>query len=131
MPTIAFEGLFPKTDYPLLRLLVLFIDLYEALEIRTRVPDSGPFYQHWFELWWDVWCQRHFGPREHYAVAFYNARWWCYGADDERKRMCDMLEGYIARAKAGEGDLSMLVRILLTASRGSSTDRWHSSFCTA
>ncbi|KAJ8291283.1 hypothetical protein OF846_005325 [Rhodotorula toruloides] len=72
-PDPAFRDLFPPTQYPLLRLLSLFIDLYEALQTDPSEAFTDA-YQDWFEDWWNFWT-REFGESRTPIAAFYAARW--------------------------------------------------------
>ncbi|BGP11909.1 hypothetical protein JCM10049v2_007829 [Rhodotorula toruloides] len=71
-PDPAFRDLFPPTQYPLLRLLSLFIDLYEALQTDPSEAFTDA-YQDWFEDWWNFWT-REFGESRTPIAAFYAAR---------------------------------------------------------
>lgn len=113
MPKALYEDLFPPTVCPLSRLLDLFIDLYEALNLAPGAASSLS-YQAWFTRWWEVWCQELFGRRDRLVVEFYNARWWWDTRDIERKHMCDMLEHYINLAREGQLELHLLVRFQLS-----------------
>lgn len=107
-PNPAFKDLFPPTHYPLLRLLGLFIDLYQVMQADPS-EDFTDAYQDWFEEWWNFWT-REFGGLRTPIAAFYATRWWRLTADDERGRMCAMLENYIAEARRGRLEPHMLVR---------------------
>ncbi|BGP04031.1 Salivary gland secretion 1 [Rhodotorula toruloides ATCC 204091] len=116
-PNPAFKDLFPPTHYPLLRLLGLFIDLYQVMQADPS-EDFTDAYQDWFEEWWNFWT-REFGGLRTPIAAFYATRWWRLTADDERGRMCAMLENYIAEARRGRLEPHMLV-----IPTGSCKDPW-------